>query len=75
MEKASAFFYHYNKPASRAAGCNVLSVHWRKQCFLVNSLECHVSARTADRKQQPRCVLRGRGVVRIEGTHAIITSE
>lgn len=71
--KVGAFWFHFNKPASRQQGRNVLSVHWRKQCFIVHSIDCHVRSQTHDRKTQPRCVMRGRGVVRVTDGHAIIT--
>lgn len=52
-------FLHYNKPASRAAGRNVLTVHWQGKCHLVNHLLCAVKLESHDQKRQPHCVLRG----------------
>ena len=53
------FFYHYNKPLSRVAGCNVLTVHWEGKCHLVNNITCYAPTETHHQKNQPRCVIRG----------------
>lgn len=74
-EKPAAFFYHYNKPEAKRQKRNVLSVHWRKQCFLVHAIDCHVRSYSVDRKRQPRCVMRGRGVVRVVDGKAVITAK
>jgi hypothetical protein len=58
-EKQYTFFYHYNKPASKAAGKNKLTVHWRQKCILVDKIFCFVESRTVDRKTQPHCVIKG----------------
>ena len=55
-----SFFFHYNKPASRAAGENRLTVHWQGRCEIVRSLECYVPIETRARKAQPRCVMAGK---------------
>lgn len=57
--KKYTFFYHYNKPASKAAGKNKLTLHWKKKCIIVDKIFCFVDSRTVDRKIQPRCVIKG----------------
>jgi len=68
-----AFWFHYNKPASQAAGCPILTVHYEGACHLVESIRCSAPIETRIRKMQPRCVMAGKGTVRIEGREAIIT--
>ena len=58
--RPKTFWFHYNKPASKKQGRNVLTVHWNGQCHLVNSLNCNVPVETSNRKQQPRCVIKGK---------------
>lgn len=53
------FGFHYSKPASRAAGRNVLSVHWQGKCHLVNHVLCAAKIETHHQKRQPHCILRG----------------
>jgi hypothetical protein len=55
-----AFFFHYNKPASHAAGEPRLSVHFQGRCLIVNGIECRVPVRTRNRRTQPRCVMAGK---------------
>ena len=79
-EKPRAFWLHYNKPASASEGRNVLTVHYAGKCELVTDVVCGVLIQTRHRKQQPRCVLAGKGVVRFTptaggGRRATITSE
>lgn len=57
--KPRTFWFHYNKPASKAQGRNVLTVHWMGKCHLVNSLSCDGHIETVARRQQPRCILKG----------------
>ncbi len=54
------FFFHYNKPASIAAGANRLTVHWQGVCHLVHGIRCQVPIETRNRKSQPRCVMAGK---------------
>lgn len=61
--KPKAFWFHYNKPESRKQQRNVLTVHVNGGCNLVHAIDCSVPLKTRDRKQQPRCVLSGRGFV------------
>lgn len=62
---ARVFWFHYNKPASLKQGRNILTVHQGKTCHLVTGIFCTVPIKTEDRKTQPRCILKGTGVVRI----------
>jgi hypothetical protein len=73
MNKQYSFWFHYNKPASKAKGRNILTIHYRGKCILVEHIECWVPTETHNRKYQPRCVLRGKGVVSIIDNQAIIT--
>lgn len=70
------FFFHYNKPASRAAGETRLSVHQSGRCHIVQAIDCRVPVRSRNRPAQPRCVLTGRGSVTIvDGTARITLPE
>lgn len=57
--KLRRFWFHYHKAASRAAGRNVLTVHWEGKCHLVHHVLCAAKVETHHRKAQPHCVLRG----------------
>lgn len=71
----SAFWLHYNKPASRKAGHPMLTVHHKGACLLVRSVVCSVPLRTRERRTQPHVVMAGRGTVRVSGNTAYITKE
>lgn len=58
--KYYSFFFHYNKPASMAAGYPKLSVHYRDACHIVDGIECKVAIKSRNKKTQPRCVMSGR---------------
>jgi len=54
------FFIHYNKQASRSSGRNVLTLHWKNACHLVNHFVSEkVDMESHENKRQPRCVFRG----------------
>jgi hypothetical protein len=55
-----AFWFHYNKPASRQQGRNVLTLHYRGACHQIHGVDCYVRLQSRDRKQQPRCVIAGK---------------
>jgi hypothetical protein len=57
--KKYSFFFHYNKPASKSAGRNKLTVHWKGKCHLVDGVNCHTQVFSVDRKTQPHCILKG----------------
>lgn len=67
------FFFHFNKPASRAAGKPVISVHWQGKCHLCDNVDIRVRTFGRIRKRQPYFIMVGRGVVRVEGGVAYIT--
>jgi hypothetical protein len=71
----SAFWFHYNKPASRAAGRPVMTVHHKGVCLLVRNIVCSVPVRSRERNSQPHVVIAGRGNVRIAGDTAYIEGE
>lgn len=58
--KSTSFFFHYNKPASRAARAPKMSVHFAGACFIVDHVECNVPVKTKHNKRQPFCVLKGK---------------
>lgn len=73
-ERPRAFFFHFNKPASTAAGYPVMSVHQSGQCHLVAHVDCRVPTRSRiSSRRQPRVVMAGRGRVAIEDNRAVIT--
>lgn len=55
----TTFWYHYNKPASRKAGRNKLTVHYGGLCHIVDGIDINVRTYSRDRKTQPRCVIAG----------------
>ena len=65
-----AFWFHYNKPASAQQKRNVLSLHFMGKCHLVHDIEVDVPLKTRHRKEQPRCVLAGVGVVELRETES-----
>lgn len=71
--KTRAFFFHYNKPASQAAGFPRLSVHYLGACSVVARVECRVPIQSRNRKSQPRCVMAGkcRDILFFEGAAII----
>jgi len=71
-QRAFAFYFHYNKPASKAAGKNILTVHYKGVCHLVEGIECEVSIKTRSRKTQPHCVIAGKGFIKFENNIAFI---
>jgi hypothetical protein len=54
------YFYHYNKPSSRAAKKPLMSVHFNKKCHIVDHVQCMVPCATFHRKIQPFCVMKGK---------------
>lgn len=58
--KNYSFYFHYNKPASRAAGKPVLSVHYRGKCYMVDFVRCEVPIESKNNKRQPFCVMTGK---------------
>ena len=72
---AKVFFFHYNKPASLQQKKNILTVHQSGVCHLVTDIICNVPIQTAHRKDQPRCVLKGKGVVRVVDGMATIDAK
>jgi hypothetical protein len=74
--KPRAFFFHYNKPASRAAGAPVISLHVGGACHLVRNVDCLVPVKGRIRKAQPRWVMTGRAHIfradEVSGTVTIL---
>lgn len=61
-----SFFFHFNKPASRAAGKPKITVHHAGVCHIVDNVVCSVPTKGRVRKTQPVFVMTGRGKLRIE---------
>jgi hypothetical protein len=36
----AAFYFHFNKPETRKRGVPVMTVHYKGQCLLVESIDC-----------------------------------
>lgn len=68
-----AFWFHYNKPASKAAGHPVLTLHYEGACHLVRSVTCEVPTHTRERQRQPHVVVAGVGYAHFSGDHVVIT--
>lgn len=68
-----SFWFHYNKPETQRAGSPKISVHYRGQCHIVDSIVCRVPITSRSRSRQPRLVIAGRGVVRFQGSLAVVT--
>lgn len=58
--KLYRFFFHYNKPASKANGRPMLSVHFRGKCYIVTDVSCGVPTYSKVNKKQPYCVMQGK---------------
>ena len=71
----TAFWFHYNKPASKKAGHPVMTVHHKGACLMVRSIVCTVPVCSRERKTQPHVVMAGIGTVRIAGDAAYISQE
>ena len=71
----TAFWFHYNKPASQRAGHSVMTVHHKGVCLCVRNIVCSVPVRSRERNAQPRVVMAGTGAVRIAGDTAYIEKE
>lgn len=53
------FFFHYNKPASQKAGKPIISIHYKKQCILVENIVCNVKTWGHVNNRQPKFVIKG----------------
>lgn len=56
------FWYHYNKPASKAAKRVRWSLHYRGVCHIVDKLICKAGTESRVRKRQPYGVIAGDAV-------------
>jgi hypothetical protein len=59
MPKTYRFFFHYNKPASKAAGKPQLTLHHKKVCHIVDAIQCDVPCGSKINKTQPHVVIAG----------------
>lgn len=64
MEKSKTekrvFFFHYNKPLSKKANKPQISIHYKKQCIIVDNLVCNVKTYGTLQKTQPHFVVKGK---------------
>ncbi len=60
MSRSKTFWYHYNKPASQAAGEPRVTVHHAGVCHIVKNVDIRVPTSGRLRKRQPRFVITGR---------------
>lgn len=67
-----AFWFHFNKPETAKRGTPVMTVHYKGQCLMVESIDCAVPVKTRIRKQQPRMVMAGEGEVTVTNGEAVI---
>ena len=66
-------WFHFNKPASRAAKKVQLTVHYKGACHIVDNVVCKVPTQGRLRKTQPMFVMTGRGNLQIENGVAVIS--
>jgi hypothetical protein len=53
------FWFHYNKPASKKVGRPQITIHFNKQCCIVDNLVCNVKTFGRTKNQQPYFVIAG----------------
>jgi hypothetical protein len=69
----SAFYFHFNKPATQRAGKVQVSLHYQGTCYILDNIECNVPVRGRVRKTQPRFVMAGKAeTVKIKKGVAVI---
>lgn len=67
------FWYHYHKQRSKDLGKTSLTVHYNKQCLIVDNIKCNVPTFGCNRTEQPRFVIKGKcKSLKIENGIAII---
>lgn len=71
-QKSKVFWFHYNKPASSKAGKPQITVHQSGVCHIVDNVVVDTFISGFIRKDQPRFVLKGRGVMTIRENVAYI---
>lgn len=62
LQKRYAFWFHYNKPASKEAGKMQWTLHYRGACHLIDGINCAVPTRSYPRNRQPLAVMLGKCV-------------
>lgn len=55
-----AFWFHYNKPASKTVGKPQITIHYKNECIIVDNLICNVPTLGRLRKTQPHWVVAGK---------------
>lgn len=53
------FFFHLNKPLTKATGDVWWTIHCRGRCYSVKSIRCEPPTETKSNKSQPLGVVRG----------------
>ena len=71
--KLYRYFFHYNKPASKAAGKPQLTIHFKNKCYIVDKITNYTTCESKNNPRQPFCVIQGMAYnVFIRKNHAII---
>ncbi len=73
MSKPRSFFFHFNKPASRAAGKPQISVHTAGKCHIVDNVICDVPTVGRIKKTAPTFVMTGKGFTHIGNGVAVLS--
>lgn len=55
-----AFWFHYNKPASRKEGKPQITIHYKSACHIVDNVVCLVHTQGRIRNKQPHWVMAGK---------------
>ncbi len=58
--RPKSFWFHYNKPASSQAKKPQITIHYDKQCHIVDNVICEVPTAGRIRNSQPRWVVAGK---------------
>lgn len=54
------FWFHYNRHASKKAGKPQITVHYNKQCLIVDNIICKVKTWGKINRRQPYFVIKGK---------------
>lgn len=75
MDRRLIFRVHFNRINMQRGNPNVWTVHNADGCFQVQTVESYVPMRTVFKTngRQPRAYLKGKGVLSIDGSTAVIS--
>lgn len=69
-KKPFAFFFHFNKPKSKAAGKPQITLHFLDTCYIVDNLGCEVMTYGRINKRQPFFVMTGKATKIVFGDYS-----